>query len=493
MNELDKSKHGGNFKISPEREVPGNLSLDGPHSSLHVWDGEPIDIEKFAKSTENTFTGILENSKIISLIDCIVHGSGFHRSQDGKMYYLDISPHYIVLGDQDISDTNETIIESYFVIDDAPTLFYDNEAFGSVIDSRSIMKQIVETEKSHHDIRMEDYPEVAFYTGKTEVFSSDTVLGRVSARHNPTFNMGGPDGVKMDNKISICMEFEKSITFREVVDRNWKVLRFLELMVGRPPNLLEFKILPETKQEIPEYLDVYGCMFPKYKRTETLHFADVLIDAVRDSKGFSRILAAWLERDDTWRDARNRFSNSVKEENTYGIDRLIRDANMFDLLPETVFTTPEALSKNVIDATEKAKQMFQSLPRSPERDTVLGALGRVGKWTLKGKIRHRSQLLLSRIEERLPELSVVTDEAVNCRNHYVHGSDSRIDYNEEFGIRSFLTDTLEFIFAASDLVEAGWDIESWCQKGPHWHHPIGRYLYYYSENLEGLKSLISAP
>ena len=437
MNKLDKSKHGGYFKISPDREVPGNLSLDGPHSFLHVWDRKDISIEAFAKSTDNFFTGILDNSKKVSLIDCIVHESGFHSSQDDSMYHLDISPHYVFLGDQYVSNTDETIIESYFVLDDAPTLFYDYEAFGSVGDSRAIMKQIVETEKSHLDIRIEDYPHILYYTGKREIFSSDTVLGRVSARHNLTYSMGDPKDVKMDNKISICTEFEKSITFREVIARNWKVLRFLELMIGRPSNFLEFKILTETKQEIPEYLDVYGSRFPKHQRNRTLHFADVLIDAVRNPTEFSRVLAAWLERDDTWRDARKRFSNSLKEENTYGIDRLIRDANMFDLLPEATFPISPELPTDLLDARDRAKEMFRALPPSPERDSVLGTLGRVGTWTLKRKIRHRVDIILSKIAGLLPELALVADEAVNCRNHYVHGSDSRIDYNEEFGTRFF--------------------------------------------------------
>lgn len=493
MNEFDKSKYAGNFKVFPEREIPGNLSLDGLHSLLHVWERRDISIEKFRELTESTFTGTLDNSKKVSLLNCRVHGTTFHPCQDGTRYHLDISPQYVVFGDQHISDTDETIIKSYFVIDDAPVLFHDNEAFGSVIKSRSTMQHIVETEESHRDIRMGEHPIVAYYTGKREIFSSDTVLGRVSARHNLTYNMGGPNGVKMDNKISICVEFEKGITFKEVVSRNWKVLRFFELIVGRPPNLLEFKILTETQQETPRYLDVYDCGFPKYQRNRKFHFTDTLINAVRNPTEFSRVLAAWLERDDSWRDARIRFSCSLREENSYDVDRLIRDANMFDVLPETTFPIPPELPQDLFDARERAKKMFGDLPPSPERDSVLGALGRVGKWTLKRKIRHRSQFLLSRIGEQLPELSIVSDEAVNCRNHYVHGSDSRIDYNEEFGIRCFLTDTLEFIFAASDLIEAGWDIKSWCQKGGLLNHPFRQYLHSYSEDLQKFKSLLSSP
>lgn len=493
MNELDKSKHGGNFKIFPDREMPGNLSLDGPDSSVCIWDEKFIDVEKFEKSAENFFTGTLDDSRKVSLIDCIVHPSGFHISQGGQMHHLYVSPHYVILGDQHISNTDETIIESRFIVDDAKTLFHDRKTFGSIFDSRSIMKQIIKTQKSLQGVAIGEHPVVAYYTGKTEIFSVDTVLGKISALHNPTFDMGGPNGVKMDNKIYIQMEFEKPIAFREVVNRIWRVLRFLELMIGRSQNLVEFKICTDKTNKGSQFLEVYDCMFPKHQRNTKLHFIDILIDSVTNPTDFTQVFAAWLERDNTWSDARGRFSDSLKEQNKYSVDRLVRNANMFDLLPETAFPTPLELPEDLLDARTRAKDIFKGLPHSPERDSVLGALGRVGEWVLKRKIRSRVEIILSKVPCLLPELIVATDEAVNCRNHYVHGSESRIDYNKEVETQFFLTDTLEFVFAASDLVEAGWDIASWSQKGSHLAHPFNRYLHSYSENLKKLKSLLPTP
>ena len=493
MNELDKSKHAGNFKILPDREMPGNLSVDGPDSFVYIWDEKFIDVKKFEKTADNFFTGILDDSRKVSLIDCIVHPPGFHLSPGGQMHHLYVSPHYIIVGDQYVSDSDETIVESRFVVDDAEALFDDRKTFGSIFDSHSIMQQIIETEKSLHDVVIGEHPVVAYFTGKTEIFSSHTVFGKISAHHSPSVNWGGPKGVNIENKISIHMKFERPISFREVVNRVWRVLRFLELMIGRSQNLVEFKICKDIKQKRPQFLEVYDCMYPKYERNTKLRFTDILIDAVRNPTDFSQVFAAWLERDDKWRDARSRLSSSLKEENTYGIDRLIRNANMFDLLPEKTFPVPPELPQELLDARDRAKDMFESLPVSPERNSVLGALGRVGKWTLKRKIRQRVDLLLPAIDRVVPDLSLVTDEAVNCRNHYVHGSDSRVDYNEEFDTQVFLTNTLEFVFAASDLIESGWDIASWCQTGPHLSHPFGQYIYSYSENIEKLKSLLAIP
>jgi hypothetical protein len=64
-------------------------------------------------------------------------------------------------------------------------------------------------------------------------------------------------------------------------------------------------------------------------------------------------------------------------------------------------------------------------------------------------------------EWSFPDSYLVLDEAVNCRNHYVHGSRAKIDDQEHFfETVPFFTDTLEFVFAASDLIEAGWNITS---------------------------------
>jgi hypothetical protein len=41
---------------------------------------------------------------------------------------------------------------------------------------------------------------------------------------------------------------------------------------------------------------------------------------------------------------------------------------------------------------------------------------------------------------------MVCDEAVNCRNHYMHGGDAPFDYGNNFDTVTFFTDTLEIRF-----------------------------------------------
>ena len=98
---------------------------------------------------------------------------------------------------------------------------------------------------------------------------------------------------------------------------------------------------------------------------------------------------------------------------------------------------------------------------------------------------------MSVIGERFPELQLVLDEAVNCRNHYVHGSTAKIDYSQHFDMVTFFTDTLEFVFGASDLIDAGWDMRIFVEKGTTMSHPFGAYRVNYSGGLKALKELLA--
>jgi hypothetical protein len=165
---------------------------------------------------------------------------------------------------------------------------------------------------------------------------------------------------------------------------------------------------------------------------------------------------------------------------------------MFDILPESAVPPDVQLPDDLKSATEQCRAVFKGLPQTPERDSVLSALGRLGKSSLKRKIRHRAQLIVDTVGERFPSLFDVTDEAVNCRNHYVHGGESRFDYNREFNTVVYFTETMEFVFAASDLIEAGWDAKTWNETSMTLGHPFASYRSKYMENLSKLQSLLAS-
>lgn len=166
---------------------------------------------------------------------------------------------------------------------------------------------------------------------------------------------------------------------------------------------------------------------------------------------------------------------------------------MFDILPDSAVPRDVQLNDELETAKVECRKIFKNLPQSIERNSVLNELGRLGKSKLKHKIRHRGQFLIDATGEMFPDFFMVTDEAVNCRNHYVHGSKSNFDYSNNFDAVIFLTNTLEFVFAASDLIEAGWDVKAWSKTGTTMSHPFSEYRVNYAQNLQQLKTLLEKP
>ena len=122
INQRDKSRHTGIFRVAPDREVHGNLSLDGPNTSLYLWDDTFFYI---GPAAPNSITGILDNRKKVSLLECLVFGPGSYGLQGSISHYYNVFPHYVITGDQHVSDTDAKISNVYFLLDDATTLFHE--------------------------------------------------------------------------------------------------------------------------------------------------------------------------------------------------------------------------------------------------------------------------------------------------------------------------------------------------------------------------------
>jgi len=271
-----------------------------------------------------------------------------------------------------------------------------------------------------------------------------------------------------------------------------RIAEYLGMLVGRTQNLIDIGVRIASTDEMPVTLKVHWSMPPRRDSSagsQKPGSFDILLDAVRHPQEFERVLERWIERQAEWHDARYRFFNSFSRQR-YDIDRLIGSANMFDILPKSAVPFDVPIGNDLKSAQSTARDLFRALPQSPERNSILSALGRIGESNLKHKVRHRAQRLVAAVPEWFPDLFMVTDEAVNCRNHYVHGGPPRFDYNGNFAAVVFFTETLEFVFGASDLIDAGWDIRSWILQGTTMSHPFGRYRANYSLALANLRSLL---
>jgi hypothetical protein len=493
VDDLRKSKHPGKFTLAPGEEIYGELTVAGPESALSLYDRHEFQTHA---GLHQYITGVLQDLTKVSLIDCLTTLVPGHGTRGGEEYYFaSVFPHFVVHGDSFLAPEEKSITKVHFAVDDATTLFYDFDAFGFLLDAKPFIDQIAAANALGRKINTGPEPQILYFTGRKEIFCANTLIGRVSACHNPAHaTFGGPSGVGLRNTIFLTIEFPAPVVFEQSIRHLATVLRFLEILAGRPQNLVAINLTAESAQQTPAVLELYWSMQPKRERrpgAERPHPSDVLLDSVRQPDDFCRVLASWLDRDDSWRDARARFSNCFAKQNSYDVDRLIGAANMFDILPSFAVPSDVPLSEELEEARETSRRGFLPLLRSPERDSVLGALGRIGKANLKHKVRYRAFNILTEAGDRFPELLTVTDEAVNCRNFYVHGGNASFDYNANFDAVTFFTDTLEFVFAASDLVEAGWDVKAWSNTATTMSHPFARYRINYKKQLEDLKALLS--
>jgi hypothetical protein len=486
----------GKFSVAPDRQVYGELRVAGKETSLYLRDDTFFDTHSVP---DGCFTGTLYDLTKVTLIQCVtIEGPG-SGSRDGDQYhYAKLFPHFVLEGRRHIEPTGRGIVESRFVIEDATALFYDFDAFGTVIDAIPHIERIATANKLDRPIPIGPEPQIVYFAGKRNIIEADTVLGKVSAQHNPGWGLGGPRGVRIDNVISVSIRAEPPIAFAEAISRTLRLLRFLELIIGRPQNLRDLVIYYVDNGEHPEPLKVHWSYRPSRDADSTddrrsPQPADLLLDPIGRSEEFAGVMRAWLEKDEERQDARLRFHNSFAHQRRYSVERLVGAANMFDILPTSAGPNNVELSEGLLDAKRHCREIFIALPDSYERSSVLNALGRVGKPSLKHKTRHRAQYVVDAIGERFSDLVSVLDEAIDCRNHYVHGSPSKIDYSQNFDMVLFFTDTLEFVFAAAELIEAGWDIQTFLATPTSMSHPFGAYLVNYKSRLQALKALLAKP
>jgi len=492
MESFEGFRKSGTFDVAPGVEVQGDLILKGPRTTLDLFSKDFFSTHALQ---DGCILGALHDRTKISLIDCITtQGMGSGSRGDERYHFASVFPHFAIFGNEHITPADQKITAVSFHVNDAENLFYDFDAFGQVIDAQPHIAQLVGTKENiGRKVSVGNDPMIFYFTGKYEIFREETVLGTVSAVHRPSCRFPGPRGISVDNKIHIDLEFRSLATIREAISGVSTLLRFLEIIAGRPQTLLRLCFLTPGPEVAPTILDVYWSTLP-VRDGDTRrppHPADLPIQAAHHPALFGSVLAAWLNRDNEWRNARSRFSTALAQQHHFTIDRLVGGANMFDILPASAVPDDVPLTQELAAAKAASRALFKALPGSLERDSILNALGRLGTASLKHKVRARAKLILDLIPTRFPDLVLVLDEAVDCRNYFVHGSKAKMDYTAEFDQVIFFTEAFEFTFAASDLIECGWDIAEWSKQSSTLSHPFDSFRLDYEPRLASLKRALT--
>lgn len=474
---MDKGTNSGRlgtFTIGSV-QTPGLLVLNGQDSYLRMYSDVRLHGSEAGKQT----VGTLHDGTNVSLIKCVPTRL-INSLRNGKPHSeLEVFPNYVVEGSIHIDAVEASIRSITVFAEDATSLFYDFDAFGSVLTPGPVIQDIDARGGLSRPLPIGPEPQIAYFAGQREIISVETEVGTFRANHCPSFPLGGPQGVSIKNEISITLEFDELVTFDVCLDRRHRLLSFLELILGRQ-QVVRRQYVGVESAGATHTLAVHWSHSPQ--RVSDRHDdhsdpqpADLLVMAVEDKNGFARLLANWLASDAEMRQARQRFHTLFVKDNRFSLDRLVGIANAFDLLPESSVDSQVTVSAELAEATRVSRESFKSLPTSYERNTVLAALGRVGRPSLKHKVRRRADAVLAAAPQRFRHLHDVVDEAINCRNYFVHGTTKSVasDFYEQ--MYPFFTNTLEFVFGASDLIECGWDFGWFVRQGTTGSHPFGSF------------------
>lgn len=468
----------------------GDLHVRGRNTALHL--DLKSELPRLVEPT--AIHGTLFDRRKVSCLQCILL-SAVNGLQGGteQYHHAEVFPHFVTVGRRHLAEDERAITAVHFTTQDLHLIFDDFQAYGHIFSSKEAIKSLVKDGTYPRSVEFGEGPQAIYFSGKYEVIAIETSIGLLRVSHQPTFGTGSGVGAYIRDKLVFTIKFEDPVSLDQCVDRLMSIHRFLSLVAGRKQSIKSlFLDLIDDPVGHHSPLELYWTYAPKGPagKAEQPHPGDLPVDAVRRLPEFRTVLVDWLCRESGWRDARIRYAECANRRNSYSVDRLVGAANMFDILPQEAIPVTSALTSELAKARKECREVFRRLAPGVERDSVLGALGRMDAPSLTKKVLHQVDLVNSKLANCFPDLSQAAIAAIKCRNFFVHGSDN-FDYAKLESLTPFLTDTLEFIFAASDLMSAGWDAEAWGKRHYGGGHSFARFRWGYTEHIALLKQALS--
>lgn len=487
-------KYIGTFHFPNGTSAVGELLLHAADTLLeaHIPNAQALS-ESLPCLKGTTYSG-----RCLSLIDCSNSESSSSPPSIGShpQYTLKVFPRYVAVGPVHLDPLQNCIRRIQFSTTDLTTLFHDPDAFGMIGDARPIIDSVLKTRWHSRPVIAGAHPLVAYFAGRYLIADVSTAIGRIRVFHELDHNTGDPSGVYIRNRCTVTIEPDLPLDFEQAMDTANTMATFLSVAAGRSQGMsdLRFAFPFNTPHEAGQRIFHIYPSFPwkvrgsdgRYKPNE----CDIPLDPVGRSEEFNTVLTHWTARHDRWRTARHRYITSLRKADLYGPDRLIAAANMFDLLPNEAVPTAKALTGELAQTRDACLEMFRELPSSQERNAAISALTHLGSTSLSRKILHRAAIVESTCGRFFPDLSYVGNLAARCRNIFVHGRSGNLKPEIINPFVPFLTDTLEFIFAASDFIEAGWDGLRWASGSHGWGHSFSRLSRDYSAKLQSLRKAV---
>jgi hypothetical protein len=450
--------------------------------------------------------GSLDNGAKASLIDCISQGNNTYGLRDDGVARSQMFPHFIVVGDEWVDSAQEFVLEIEYCPANIDCLSGFRRDFGMIRPTKNEFQKILtddeaksavfakERGRDNQDrqaVDVGDHPFLQYYSGNFQIVQVNCKDCQIEISNRPLYGKGTSLGVKIENQITVNLKFTSPITLKTATTKLILVHSFLELCLGKMQKFKNIKLKPSGRKDHTLFDLHWSYANERVRETgRQPHPIDVLADFGRRKSEFSKLLKNWVDTSDQMSEARGRFASCFFS-SSYNPERMVAAANIFDLLPEDRTPKARQLDNATRTLIDEIKPKFRSLPESFAREEMLGAIGRIGKASLRDKINHRVIILTRHMGPNFSELIIPCLQGVICRNHYVHGSKAAFDYENEFPSVAFITDTLEFVFAVSDLFEMGWSFRDWTEQGTTQSHAFGSYCVNYAGALNKLKELLT--
>lgn len=428
----------------------------------------------------------------VSLHDCV--SGRFSRSapcHDFLIQHGEMSFRYALFGTRHVSADEDCIRGIQFTLEgvESSVFMQDKfERFGHLLDPDDEILDAIERKRL--DSLPGDFVKgqamVSYFTGRWDYLPRfKTVLGTVHVGRSMQFDNFGRG---MEDTPRIAIDFDDD---PKTLEGAWETMReirqFFAWMMGYAPawkDVVAFTSEPNedgVRVGRDGHLDVFGPS--EWKGVpENARRRGTLIDASGNPEHFAAVMTKWLERNDDPRrkKANTRFFGSIQGMSSRVMeDGIVSAANTFELLPDEDKPEPKRLAEDVLAILADARKGIKAaMDDGPSRQDLLNSLGRIRKnKRLCALVEHRAALVMKHLErDKLPDLECMIRLAVHCRHYYTHGGDERNGGLVDFGdshVVHFLTQTLEFIYGASELLECGWDPTT---SAADEDHPIKAYV-----------------
>jgi hypothetical protein len=483
-----KESHLGHFTVQGVWHA-GLLTLDGKKSRLEIYADEPLHIPS---KQMRRVVGISKDGVKITAVNCVgAEISGTSTYYGTTRHSISMFPNYVVFGPHHTNPEDSEINSLTFSFSHANQLFYDWGTFGHIIGERKLsfgqLREILKYVKSSPKKRRRDGRlDLYFHWDRGPIIEIKNALGTVKAVSLTSSSMPSPSGIRVKSKVMIHIDFASPCTFEAALRAQYILMLFFELVSQSRQNVEQTALtLKNTVREMP--LRVY-IAHDEHEQLENLHPTDVLVSGTFNSEEFEVTLNKWLETHETRGAARRRFIEGFRQGYSYDIDRLIGAANVFDLLPAADFGKATELPDEVeVLVAECEKRVNDSALKSKVilkyKDRLLDTFGRVRGLHLRTKVLSRYATLPVELTSRLPKMTDMIAHSIRARNFFVHGSPTKFSAEALYTQSPFFTDTLEFIFATSELQACGWNSKRWAKESFS-RSRLKEYMFSYNEHAK---------